>query len=194
MILDIVQGHLGAEADPRWSEFGAASRGEYAFWSKRACGIACLKMTVEALGGPEYSLMEWIEKALLINGFIFPQIKTITRHTGWIHQALASLANMHGLKAGCSSSSDLKDICRRIDREQVVVASVSCELGERGPIAKNIGHFVLLHGYSLSKDRIEALLIHNPSGRYHELRESAWIPASRFASGFSNRIIFFEAG
>jgi hypothetical protein len=45
--------------DPRWAESGADTPQEYAYWVERACGVACLKMCVEALGGPVRSLVDW---------------------------------------------------------------------------------------------------------------------------------------
>ncbi|MBV5330914.1 hypothetical protein JZU69_00485 [bacterium] len=45
--------------DPRWAESGAETPQEYAYWVERACGVACLKMCVEAVGGPTRPLVEW---------------------------------------------------------------------------------------------------------------------------------------
>jgi hypothetical protein len=35
---------LDPTLDPRWTESGAESPQEYAYWVDRACGAACLKM------------------------------------------------------------------------------------------------------------------------------------------------------
>ncbi len=46
----ILTERMPAELDPRWAETGAATPEIYAYWTQRACGVACVKMCVEALG------------------------------------------------------------------------------------------------------------------------------------------------
>ena len=189
LVLPIIRGDIKAEDDPRWSEFGAETKETYAHWSRKACGIASLKMAIEALGGPKLRMMEWIEEALSINGFL-PRDKVAPgKPSGWIHAALVKLACLHGLDGELLAPASLEQIAENIAQSKVVIASVSHELGERFKISINSGHLVLVHGYSVVGKNIEALLINNPSGRYEELRQNCWIPARRFASGFSGRVI-----
>lgn len=189
LVLDIIRGRISAEDDPRWKEFGAPSKEQYTYWSWRACGIAALKMAVEALGGPTITMMDWIEDGLAIDGFIFKEKSAATEATGWLHKALAELARCGGLKAECHAKVHSENVAKLIGRGKLVIASVSHELGEPGEITMDRGHLVLIHGYSSLEGKVEALLINNPSGRYPEFRENCWIPGDRFAKAFSGRII-----
>src|SRR5512138_753865 len=64
-----VQG-MDPAKDPRWAESGAESPEEYAYWVERACGVACLKMCVEAAGGPVRSLVDWARLGLERGGYL----------------------------------------------------------------------------------------------------------------------------
>src|SRR5215472_5192767 len=44
--------------DPRWAESGACDRAEYAYWSGRACGMACLQMILDHYGRTVPGLIE----------------------------------------------------------------------------------------------------------------------------------------
>ena len=57
---------LDPASDPRWVESGADSPAEYAYWSDRACGPVCVKMCVEALGGPARSMLDWVRAGLAL--------------------------------------------------------------------------------------------------------------------------------
>lgn len=47
LVPDIIAGTLSAADDPLWQKSGAASPEEYAFWSWRLCGMACLRMALD---------------------------------------------------------------------------------------------------------------------------------------------------
>jgi hypothetical protein len=191
LVEDIVNSRLNARDDPRWREFGASTPQEYEYWAWKACGIAALKMALEALGIPRRSMMDWIRDALAVGGFIFEEKVAPGKPSGWLHRALADLARNHGFSAGCAAPVDLDYVADCIDRGLLTIASVSYELGTRGDITRNRGHLILIHGYSRTDDGIEALHVNNPSGRSPELRRNCWIPAPRFTSGFSGRVILF---
>ena len=189
LILKIIRGEVRAEDDPRWEEFGARDREEYAYWSWKACGIASLKMAVEALGVPARPMMEWIEEGVADGAFLSSERAGEGKPSGWIHKSLVELARRHGLDGECVPRADLKDIASAIDAGRLVIASVSHELGEWGEITGSSGHLVVVHGYSRLEGEVEGVMINNPSGRFPELRQDCWLSAERFSSGFSGRLI-----
>jgi len=189
LVHDIVNGLISARDDPRWREFGAETLQEYEFWSWKACGIASLKMAVEALGVARRSMMDWIGDGVADGGFIHEEEVVAGKPSGWVHRALARLAADSGLAADCAAGIDLGQIAALIDGGRLVIASVSYELGTTGEISRNRGHLILLHGYSRIGSQVEALLVNNPSGRSAELRRNCWLPAARFAAAFSGRVI-----
>ena len=182
--------------DPRWAESGAASPEEYASWTDRACGIACVKMCVEALGGPVRPLHAWIREGVANGGYlIVTDAQGRREEKGWLHQALADLITQAGFSAQPRPAS-LADISACLRAGQLVIASVSYELGTDLPITRRSGHLVVLTGLEVAEAGLPdaaglpiALFLHNPSGRRAELRVDARIPLERFQKAFSGRVI-----
>jgi hypothetical protein len=84
------------------------------------------------------------------------------------------------------------DVCAAIRDGWLVAAAVTPELGERGPLIRYDGHFVLAYGFTWRAGRCINLTLHNPSGRYPELRAGAIIPVRRFGAAFAHRYIAFR--
>src|SRR5690349_24807362 len=58
---DLVEGFVTdvvpLSTDPRWAETGAADVVQYAWWARRMCGMACLRMVLAARGVAAPSLV-----------------------------------------------------------------------------------------------------------------------------------------
>ena len=181
---------LDPAQDPRWAESGADSPREYAWWVERACGVACLKMCVEALGGPRRSLVAWARQGLEQGGYL---VRTApdgsSREVGWVHSALASMAQAEGLRAEARAAS-LDDIVAELRRGRLVIASVSYEAGDdRLAITHRGGHLMVVVGAELTAGRPSAFWVNNPSGRRAELQAGARLGIERFEQAYSGRII-----
>ncbi|MDZ7911474.1 MAG: hypothetical protein U5O16_06515 [Rhodococcus sp. (in: high G+C Gram-positive bacteria)] len=50
LVDDILSGRIRTEDDPAWSASGTSTPEDYAFWSWRGCGIACLRMVLANSG------------------------------------------------------------------------------------------------------------------------------------------------
>jgi hypothetical protein len=179
--------------DPRWAESGAATPQEYAYWVERACGVACLKMGVEALGGPRYSLVEWARRGMERGGYL---IRTDdygdSQEIGWVHSALAGMAREVGLRAEARSAG-LTEIVHFLQKETLVIASVSFEAGDdRLPISRQGGHLMVVTGAETEGDTPLAFFVNNPSGRRANLQSGARLPVERFAPAYSGRIILIR--
>lgn len=181
---------IPGESDPRWAESGAQTPAEYAYWTQRACGVACLKMCVDALGGAERSLVEWANAGLAIRGYLVNtapdgQIQEI----GWRHAALAELCHAEGFSAEVLPAA-LHEIAAHLRCGRLVIASVSYELGTLGAVTKKGGHLVVVTGAKLDDSgALTHLTINNPSGRHAHLRTGAVIPVERFEAAYTGRII-----
>jgi hypothetical protein len=189
LVADIIHGVVPATADPRWRESGFDSPQEYSHWAWRGCGAVCLKSAVEGLGGEVWTMREWVEDGLAIGGFIDAAEVAPGKPSGWVHEALAKLARREGFDAGRAAEVGITGLAGLLRRGDLVIASVTHELGDYGEILKNTGHLVLVLGYAEADGEVEAVMLHNPSGRHPELQANAWIPADRFAAGFNGRII-----
>jgi hypothetical protein len=198
LVQDFVQGQRPIETDPRWAEYGAATPDEYAHWALRACGVVAVKMAVEGLlNRPARPVMDWIQAGLELDGYLTelrPDRPDGPVEKGWRHTALARLAENCGLEAWLAARLAPDDLARHIQSECVVIASVSSELGEeQGPITRSTGHLVVVYGVALDEQgRMDAAILHNPSGCTPSLRQGARIPRSRFEPGFSGRGIIIQ--
>jgi hypothetical protein len=185
----IFSGEKPAEADPRWAETGAKSPAEYAYWVERACGIVCVKMCIEALGGKKESLMSWIKKGLENKGYLVKKDENgLDVEYGWIHAVLAQIITSEGFSAK-ASEAELQDLISYLKDGALLIASVTYQLGTDELITRNNGHLVVVHGFCEENGVVTGVFLHNPSGREKSLQENAFIPLERFLKGFSGRII-----
>jgi hypothetical protein len=184
---------LHGRDDPAWESFGAPDAEVYTFWAHRACAIACIKMAVDACTAAEPRLM-WhlIEEGLALNGYRTHDDAGRFVDEGWFYPALVDLAARYGLLASGMAYASVPDVCAAIHDGWLVAAAVTPELGERGPLIRYDGHFVLVYGFTWQSGRCTSLTLHNPSGRYPELRAGAIIPERRFAAAFAHRFIAYR--
>jgi hypothetical protein len=185
----IFGGQMPPEQDPRWAESGAETPDEYAYWVERACGVACVQMCVKALGGPSRTLVDWAREGVAIGGYL---IETgpdgLPRERGWIHKALAALIEREGFFAE-PRPADSEEIAAQLGRDRMVIASVSYEVGTHEPVTKRGGHLVVITGLDRNARGVTAFVINNPSGRTPNMQLNACIPAERFLSGYTGRVI-----
>jgi hypothetical protein len=177
--------------DPRWEESGAATPEEYAYWVERACGVACLKMCVEAVGGPIRSLVDWARLGKERGGYLIRHKDDdgSIHEVGWIHSALADMARESGLTAEARPAG-LEEIPAYLRQGLVVIASVSFEVGDdRLFITRQGGHLMVVIGVDCLDGVPQAFYVNNPSGRRADLQAGARLPLERFAAGYSGRVI-----
>jgi hypothetical protein len=176
--------------DPRWAESGADTPQEYAYWVERACGVACLKMCVEAVGGPQRSLVDWARLGLERGGYLIRRNDDgSTREIGWVHSVLAEMAQESGLTAEVRSAG-IEEIPTDLLQGRMVIASVSYEAGDdRLPITKQGGHLMVVIGAECVDGHPRAFYVNNPSGRREELQADARLSLERFAAAYSGRVI-----
>lgn len=185
-----VQG-LDPVHDPRWAESGADSPQEYSYWVERACGVACLKMCVEAAGGSIRSLVAWAKLGLARGGYLIRENKEdgSLHEVGWVHNALADMARDEGLFAEARPAA-LEEFPGFLGQGLMVVASVSYEAGDdRVPITRQGGHLMVVTGVDCEEGKPRAFYVNNPSGRRLELQNNARLPLERFAPAYSGRVI-----
>jgi hypothetical protein len=173
--------------DPHWEESGAYSLEEYLYWVNRACGAACVKMAVEALGGERLPLIEWARRGVRLGGYLTEKRPDGSQsERGWLHSALAELIRGAGFSAEARPLA-IREFVSELSEGGMIIASVSHEIGTHGPITKRGGHLVLVFGAVLEKNEPIGLLLHNPSGRSDALRVNAQIPVERFAAAYTGR-------
>ena len=181
---------LHGSDDPNWQQFGANDADTYTFWAHRACAIACVKMAVDAFGSSQPQTMwQLVEEGLSLGGYRTHDDSGAFVDEGWFYPALAKLASHYGLEVDGMAYASVQDVCGAILDGWLVAAGVTPELGERGPLRRYDGHFVLVYGFEWRQGQPQSILLHNPSGRYVELQAAAKIPVKRFSAAFAHRYI-----
>jgi hypothetical protein len=90
LVPGIVSGTVSAADDPLWQKSGADSPAEYAFWSWRLCGMACLRMALDHWRGtvpPAVSLARecveagaYVRHADRVDGLIYAPFAAYAEH------------------------------------------------------------------------------------------------------------------
>lgn len=183
---------MPALLDPHWAESGAFSLEEYVYWTNRACGAACVKMAIEALGGPKHSLLDWARRGVALGGYLSEKREDgSSLERGWLHRTLAEMIQDEGFFAEPRRLTPAEFIAI-LEMGGMIIASVSHEIGTNHPITKRGGHLVLVFGATLADDQLQAIILHNPSGRSPALQVAARIPLDRFAAAYNGRGIVIQ--
>ena len=181
-----------------YQEEGFADFEDALYWSKRICGLACLKMAIQYLIKEEKSvpLKELLDKGLALNAF--------TESLGWIHNGLVSISSSYGLIGGRESIGDnLERIDNLINEEHLIIASVTVgfEAGKIYPqedgteyVMKKGGHLILVFGTKKEEGIITELLVHHPSSQESYEYQNHWVPREVFLNSFSEaaNIMYFR--
>ncbi|MER0448083.1 C39 family peptidase [Streptomyces sp. Edi4] len=175
----IVEGSLDAAEDPLWRAYGAESPGEYAWWSWRLCGVACLRMALEYWRGSAPTAMELARECLAAGAYV----RREDGLDGLIYAPFASYAEERwGLKAVARPHLPLAELRRLIEAGHLALLSVHPSIRGLGPAPERRGgHLVLAVGADE-----DALVFHNPSGfkgRSQEFVSVGWGDLERFYAG-----------
>ncbi len=175
-----VDGRLEAAGDPRWAQSGARTAAEYGFWSRRVCGLACLRMILGARGAAVPPTMTLVERALAWRAYV-PEGERVI---GLIYQPFADWVRAE-FDIGAAVRTDLTvaDIGAAATPATPVIASVHSWIRwpDRTPPATG-GHLVLVTG---ATDGL--LRLHNPSGLPAVSQRDVVLTAADFTRFYAGR-------
>jgi hypothetical protein len=180
LVPQFVAGSMSAEADPNWAASGARTAAEYAFWSRRACGLACLRMILAFRGMPVPAMMRLVDKALEWKAYIPDGDRVI----GLIYQPFADWVRRdYGVEVAVVPDLTLDSVRLSASPAAPVIASVHpwIRWPERTP-PQSGGHLVLVTG---ATDGV--LRLHNPSGLPGSSQRDVLVAAADFARFFAGR-------
>lgn len=195
LINDYIHHNYDGTQDPAWPSFGAPDPADYAFWSHRVCALACLKMAIDAFqtATPIPTLWQLVQAGLAHHGYVLEDENGVWKDEGWYVAAQIALAADYGLRMTGHSYTSPYGICYHLQQGNLIAATVTPELGERQPFTRRYGgHLVIVFGFRWRSGKPTHFLVHNPSGRYPELRDSAWISSRRFRRAFAYRYSTLE--
>jgi hypothetical protein len=144
--------------DPAWQRSGFTDHDRYRFWAQRLCGLTCLEAALD------YWRIAHPSRAGMLDGALAHGVYRMRDDggvDGLIYRPFAGWAkHAFGLQVDVLPDVPLREIAARIDRDAVVIVSVSPEIRypER-PNRERGGHLILLHGRN-----DDGVWFHNPSG------------------------------
>ncbi|MFI5805098.1 hypothetical protein [Streptomyces sp. NPDC051561] len=177
----ILAGELQAAEDPLWREYGASSPEEYAWWSWRLCGVACLRMSLAHWGLTVPTAMELAAGCERAGAYVRREDGGLD---GLIYAPFTRYVEANWpLTAECRPGLPAAEIPGLIAEGHLLMLSVHPSVREPdgGDPPRRGGHLVLAVGATP-----EALLVHNPSGFPGHSQEFApvrWSDLGRFYAG-----------
>ncbi|KUL51391.1 hypothetical protein ADL22_06225 [Streptomyces sp. NRRL F-4489] len=183
----ILDGSRPAAEDPRWAEYGANDPEEYAWWSWRLCGVACLRMALGFWRGAAPTAMELAAECLAAGAYV--------RHAeglhGLIHAPFAAYVERRwGLPARSRPDLPPARLPALLRAGQLVLLSVHPSIRDADPAPPHRGgHLVLAVGVTP-----DAIVVHNPSGLPGRSQEFAHVPWETLDRVYARRGIVLGPG
>jgi hypothetical protein len=177
-----LDGSLRAEDDPRWPQSGAACPAEYAWWTRKVCGLACLKMILAARGQPVPPMMRLVDRALAWRAFV--PLPGTDRVHGLIYAPFADwVAAEYGIAAEPAPDLPAADVAALAAAGSTVIASVHpwVRWPDRTPPDRG-GHLVLVTG-AADVD----VILSNPSGLPGASQHGVRLGLAAFARFYAGR-------
>ncbi|MEV7420210.1 C39 family peptidase [Streptomyces sp. NPDC089919] len=180
LVPELLAGRLAAEDDPLWERSGAATPEEYAFWSWRVCGMACLRMALEYWGLPADGLVSMGKEFLDAGAYV----RRADGLDGLIYAPFAEhVARRWGIGAEVRPELDPEELPDLLAAGRLVMLSVHPSIREpQTRPASRGGHLVLAVGCTAGH-----LQIHNPSGMPGVSQRFAEVPWPALPKFFARR-------
>lgn len=178
---------------------GYPDRKQFDLWSRRACGIACVKMVLDHyFPNTKISLWDLLNEGIKLGGYILYDKKGRFVDLGWFHKALLMLLTRHGLSAFLSGYLSALDVADYVCKKNLVIASIKvpdrANLSDEGNFfpegySGNIyNHLILITAVEMKNGKPANFVTHNPTGLVGYGRNSV-IDAEVFNHIFNNRAV-----
>ncbi|WP_371516148.1 C39 family peptidase [Kitasatospora sp. NBC_01300] len=176
----IIDGQVDAAEDPRWGQSGAASPEEYAWWSWRLCGVACLRMALDHWWGLAPPALTLAGECVAAGAYV----RDGESLRGLIHTPFADYVRRRWGLAAQARELAPAELAAEVAGGRLVMVSVHPAIREpAGPApVRRGGHLVLVVGATDT-----AVVIHNPSGFPGESQSFAHVPWRSFERFYAGR-------
>lgn len=187
LIADIIAGNVNASDDPLWSRSGARDRREYEFWSRRACGMACLKMALRYWTGRDHPLVTLAREAMEHGAYIRREHAV----EGLIYRPfIGYVRDRFGLRGTSRPELSTDEIAAFVEAGSLVMASVHPHIRWPDSVPPGTGgHLVLVVGHAGDE-----IVMHNPSGDRAHNQAFARVRRTDFTRFFAGRGIVLSPG
>lgn len=180
-----------------WQSDGFVSFQDGDSWQLRGCGIASLRMVVDAYlqqgcpnatcGGQGSMIYKGVEKGAYKPG------------VGWIHKGLADMAEEYGLQGTAYRGKTAEQLAEEISKDHPCIVSVTPRFAggtmneKTGMPWSTGGHLVVVYGFETDDNgELCAFLTHH-SSCFQESNTPDWrVGIDAFRASFSSNFIVFE--
>jgi len=170
----------------RGEDSGFPNQDEIARWESNCCGIACLRMVIDAVTGQKPSCWDLLQLGLVKKAYI---------EAGWIHRGLVEMAKEFGVAGVALRNKSVDELRTSIDQGNLCIVSASA--GFRGglinkatglPFPKG-GHLIV--AFDTTADSI---VCHHPSS-VDEWNKIGWsVPTEKWPDSFTGNFMAFPVG
>lgn len=174
--------------------FGACDSKEFTFWAWRDCGIACVKMILDASVSNSKKMMELTREGIDLGGYILYEDGVFV-DKGWFHHSLVQLLKKYEVDAVIKRWQSLESVARDILSNRLVILSATVpgrnyimpdgSFRANEP-AKYGGHLFLAIGVKMNGSEVEGIYVHDPRG-LEKYQANTWIPADVYRRIMSGR-------
>ncbi|MBV6698190.1 C39 family peptidase [Kitasatospora aureofaciens] len=180
LVRAIIDGELNAAEDPRWGQSGAATPEEYAWWSWRLCGVACLRMALDYWWGLAPTALALAEECVAAGAYV----RDGDSLRGLIHTPFAAYVRQRWGLAAQARELTPEELAAEVAGGRLAMVSVHPSIRDpEGPEpVRRGGHLVLAVGATST-----ALVIHNPSGFPGGSQAFAHVPWRSFGPFYAGR-------
>ena len=162
------------------------------YWQERGCGIACLRMVVEAFRPlAEVSRYgEMVYEGLNTNAYC---------ERGWIHEGLVRLARARGVPGHAFRSANSKDVAAQILQDRPCIVSVTAAFqggckDSTGHLLPPGGHLAVVFGYGQNESGLQGFLVHHPSSWPEYNWPEKMVDLRSYEQSFSGNFMAFGSG
>lgn len=152
------------------------------YWQKRACGMTCVKMVLDFLKKDAPLLDDLIWQGVRIDGY---------GPSGWLHNALVSIFDMHGIRAERKEFKNelfefgLSEIMHSLEKGIPVIISAV----KKFEIMDKF-HMVLLVGFEKEAGVIQGFYYHDPDAEMREEGMNQFVSFEQFKKHWRRLAIF----
>ncbi|UZF48483.1 C39 family peptidase [Rhodococcus rhodochrous] len=163
LVGDLLTGRTRAENDPYWARSGAKDPTEYAFWSWKTCGVACLRMALASMEINPPTVMSLVEDLVDVGAYRLDGVRV----HGLVYAPFVEYVNAQdwSLTATVAAPLEIGDLRLHLEGDGLALISVHPTIrdltpqSEPPPLQREGGHLVLAIA---STD--QHIVFHNPSG------------------------------
>ncbi len=179
------------------SKYGAKDSDEFSFWVWRNCGIACVKMILDAKTEHEKTMMDLTREGIELGGYVLYDEHNHFVDEGWFHKGLVALLRRNGITAKMNKWQSAESVAEQVLSNKYIIISV--QIPGRSSISADgkfenttnsslLGHLMLVTKVKIKNGKVVGFFAHDPRG-LPNYEKDTWISADIFEKIFSGRTI-----